>query len=171
MKRLRLGILALTAVMLVPQRALAAPAVVILVRHAEKAAMPADDPDLTIAGRKRADELARVMAAWKAAGGKVRALFATEFKRTQQTLAPLAAATGLPVTQVKAAETAALVKRILAVSSGMVVVAGHNNTVPAVIRALGGPAGITISETEFDRLFALTGAGGSAAVVAMRYGN
>ena len=36
MQRVRLGILALTAAMLAPQLAVSAPAVVILVRHAEK---------------------------------------------------------------------------------------------------------------------------------------
>jgi hypothetical protein len=83
----------------------------------------------------------------------------------------LAAATGVAVTQVKAADTAALVKKILAVNGGVVVVAGHSNTVPGVIQALGGPAGITIDDAEFNRLFVVTGAPGKAVVVAMRYGN
>ncbi|MCX6627434.1 MAG: histidine phosphatase family protein [Candidatus Solibacter sp.] len=170
MKRLRLGILVLTAAMLAPGSAMGAPAVVILVRHAEKEALPADDPGLTPAGKQRAAELARVVATWKAAGATVKALFASDAKRTQQTLAPLATAT-LPVTQVKAADTAALVKKILAVQGGVVVVAGHSNTVPAVIQALGGAAGITIDDAEFSRLFVVTGAGGKAVVVAMRYGN
>jgi len=52
----------------------------------------------------------------------------------------------------------------------IVVVAGHSNTLPGVIQALGGPTGITIDDNEFDRLFALTGAGGSASLVGMRYG-
>jgi hypothetical protein len=53
----------------------------------------------------------------------------------------------------------------------VVVVAGHSNIEPAVIQALGGPAGITIGEAEFDRRFALTGAPGKAAGVALRYDN
>ena len=147
----------------------AAPAVVILVRHAERAGEMGDDPSLTDAGKARAQELARVVAAWKASGGKVQGLFASEKKRTQETLAPLATG-GLKVTVVPATETAALVKKILAVKGGIVVVAGHSNTVPGVIQALGGPTGITIADTEFDRLFALTGAGGHATLVALRYG-
>ena len=147
----------------------AAPAVVILVRHAERAGEMSEDGSLTPAGKQRAEELARVVAAWKAPGGKLLALFASEKKRTQETLAPLAAG-GIKVTVIPADNTAALVKQILAVKGGIVVVAGHSNTVPGVIQALGGPAGITIDDNEFDRLFALTGAGGSASLVGMRYG-
>ena len=147
----------------------AAPAVVILVRHAERAGEMTEDGSLTADGKQRAEELARVVAAWKAPGGKVLALFATEKKRTQETLAPLAVG-GVKVTVVSAADTTALVKKILALKGGVVVVAGHSNTVPGVIQALGGPAGITIEDKEFDRLFALTGAGGHATLVDMRYG-
>jgi hypothetical protein len=170
MQRVRFGILALIAALLAPQWALSAPAVVILVRHAEKSTTPVNDPVLTTAGKQRAVELAHVVATWTAAGASVKALFATEAKRTQLTLAPLAAATGRTVTQVMAVDTAGLVAQILAVNGGVVVVAGHTNTLPAVIQALGGPPGITIAETEFNRLFVVTGAGAHPAMVEMRYG-
>jgi len=147
----------------------AAPAVVLVVRHAEKEAAPADDPGLTTVGKQRAAELALVVQAWSAGGAPVRALFATELKRTQQTLRPLSAATGIAVSQVKAKDTAALVKEIMAVEGGIVVVAGHSNTVPDIVRALGGPAGIVIEDSEFDRLFALTQPGARARVVLLRY--
>jgi phosphohistidine phosphatase SixA len=149
----------------------AAPAVVLLVRHAEKEAAPADDPALTVGGKRRAAELALVVQAWAAGGVPVHALFATELRRTQQTLQPVAAATGVAVSVVSAKDTAALVKRILAVEGGIVVVAGHSNTVPEIVRALGGPAGIVIEDSEFDRLFALTQPGGRARVVVLRYAN
>jgi phosphohistidine phosphatase SixA len=148
----------------------AAPAVVLVVRHAEKEAVPAEDPPLTAVGRQRAAELARVVQAWSAAGAPVRALFASEVKRTQQTLAPLAASTHVKVSVVNAKDIAALVKQVLAVDGGVVVVAGHSNTVPGLIQALGGPPGIVIADAEFDRLFAITGAGSKALVVALRYG-
>ncbi len=150
--------------------AAAAPAVVLVVRHAEKESVPADDPPLTIAGRQRSAELARVVQAWSAAGATVRDLIASEVKRTQQTLQPLSASTGVPVSVVAAKDTAALVKRIMAIDGGIVVVAGHSNTVPAILQALGGPAGIVIADAEFDRLFAVVGAGSGARVVALRYG-
>src|SRR4051812_42706864 len=98
MKPIYLGAIALYLAV----SAFAAPAVVLVVRHAEKAAQPADDPPLTPAGRQRAAELARVVQAWSAAGAPVRALFASEVKRTQQTLEPLTAATGVKVSVVAA---------------------------------------------------------------------
>ena len=68
----------LAAALVSPELGRAAPAVVIVVRHAEKAAAPAEDPPLTAAGKKRAEELVRVVALWRASGAKVTGLFATE---------------------------------------------------------------------------------------------
>jgi len=148
----------------------AAPALVLIVRHAEREAVPADDPPLTAAGRRRAEELVRVVRAWSATGVTVRALFASEVKRTHETLEPLAAAIGMTISTVAAKDTAALLRRILAVDGGIVVVAGHSNTVPAIAQALGGPTGIALADAEFDRLFAVTGVGAHAEVISLRYG-
>ena len=169
---MKLRILAMAAALCLPSIAPAAPAVVLLVRHAEKeASAMTEDVPLTAAGRRRAEELARVVAAWTAAGGKVQALFASEAKRTQQTLAPLAAATHIAVTQVEATDIAGLASKILAVPGGIAVVAGHSNRLPAVIQALGGPAGLVIADTEFDKLFVITGPGSAAKMVLLRYGD
>ena len=52
-----------------------------------------------------------------------------------------------------------------------VVVAGHSNTLPAIIAALGGPAGVEIADDDFDDLFVVTvPCGGDARVVRLRYG-
>src|SRR5262249_39749640 len=120
----------------------AAPNLVILVRHAEKASTPETDPPLSDAGRQRALKLPRILETWTATGARVRALFATELQRTQQTLAPLAACTHVHVTVVKSNNTAELVKKVLAAPAGIVVIAGHSNTVPEIIEALGGPSNI-----------------------------
>jgi hypothetical protein len=37
-------------------------------------------------------------------------------------------------------------------ADGVAVIAGHSNTVPAIIKALGGPE-LTIAENEYDNLF------------------
>jgi phosphohistidine phosphatase SixA len=147
----------------------AAPAVVLVVRHAEKELLPKDDPPLTAAGRERATELARVVEAWTAGGVPLRGVFASEVKRTQETLAPLAASTRIAVSVVAAKDTDGLVKQILAVDGGIVVVAGHSNTLPARLGALGA-AGIMIADSEFDRLFAVTQPGPDARWVELRYG-
>ncbi len=130
---------------------------IFLVRHAERAdTQPgvsptmAADPDLSEAGRARAASLA---AALKDA--KITAIFATEFKRTQQTAAPLAKALGLTVKIVTSKGPGPLVKQLKA-SKGNVLVVGHSNTVPEVIEGLGVATPVTIGDTEFDNLFLVT---------------
>ena len=142
---------------------------VILIRHAEKKIEPENkDPDLSPAGLARAQELVRMFG-----DTGIGAIYATQFKRTQQTVKPLADKLGLPVTQVDAKKTTELVKQIRARNAGQVVfVAGHNNTVPEIIAALGGPQLPIIPETEFDNLYIVTVRGnGSAKLLKMKYGS
>src|SRR5437899_2869495 len=61
------------------------PITVVLVRHAEKAAAPPDDPLLSDSGKRRAQALDAVLAS-----APVTALYASEAVRTQLTLKPLA---------------------------------------------------------------------------------
>ena len=86
---------------------------------------------------------------------KLTAVFATEFKRTQQTAAPTAAAQHVTVTTVKADQTAELVQK-LKTAKGAVLVVGHSNTVPEVMTALGVKPAVTIADDEFDNLFIVT---------------
>jgi broad specificity phosphatase PhoE len=142
---------------------------VILVRHAEKKIEPSNpNPDLTDAGRARAQELVRIL---KDAG--VSAIYATQWGRTQQTVQPLATALSLPVNQVDSGQTARLIEEITTKhSNGVVFVAGHNNTVPAAIAALGGPNYPVIPESEYDNMFVVTITRiGSAKVVKLKYGS
>src|SRR6266480_2416178 len=90
---------------------------VILVRHAEKKIEPQNpDPDLSPAGLTRAQELARMLGA---AG--INAIYATNFKRTQQTVQPLSDRVGVQVTVVDAKQTEELVRRILTNNRGQIV--------------------------------------------------
>lgn len=141
---------------------------VIITRHAEKKIEPNNnDPDLSPAGEARAQEIARLFA-----DAGVNAIYATQYKRTQQTVKPLADKTGVPVTQMIARNTADLLAQIQGQHRGQVIfIAGHNNTVPEIIKALGGPAYPTIPETEYDNLFIVTiYRTGKAKVVKMKYG-
>ena len=126
---------------------------IIFVRHAEKKVEPDNpDPDLSLAGEARAQEIARMFA-----NTGVNAIYATQFKRTQQTVKPLADKLGIPITQVPAKNSAEVVKQIREQHMGKVIfVAGHNNSVPEMIAALGGPKFPIIPETEFDNLYILT---------------
>lgn len=146
------------------------PLTVILVRHAEKEVVPPEnkDPNLSMAGQTRAQELARMFG-----GAGVTSIYATQYKRTQQTVKPLADKLGLSATVVEAQKTPDLVKRLRALKPGEVVfLAGHNNSVPEIIAGLGGPKMPLIPETEYDNLFILTVQGdGSAKLLKMKYGS
>ncbi len=141
---------------------------IILVRHAEKNIEPTNpNPDLSPAGRARAEELVRVL---RNAG--VTAIYATQYGRTQQTVQPLATALGLPVRNVDSGNTAELVRQItLDHRGGVVFLAGHNNTVPEIIKALSGESLPTIPETEYDNMFVVTiYQSGRAKTTRLKYG-
>ena len=147
-----------------------APTTLILVRHAEKLFVPPanKDPDLSLAGQVRAQELARMFS-----DSGIAAIYATQYQRTQQTVKPLAEKLGLTVTKVEAKQTAELVKQIRAHNAGQTIfIAGHNNTVPEIIAAMGGPQFPIIPETEYDNLYILTVySDGPAKLIKMKYGS
>jgi broad specificity phosphatase PhoE len=173
--RLRLGwaalaILGPTATLdrpLAPEPAAVSPITVFLVRHAEKSTDDPRDPTLSEAGRRRAGELARVLS-----DGDVTALFATEYRRTQETLAPLAARIGVPTTIIGAGRPDSLVARLRALPPGSrAVVASHSNLVPAIVARLAGVEVTPLTDADYDRLYVVTLAGnGVATAVVLRYG-
>jgi 2,3-bisphosphoglycerate-dependent phosphoglycerate mutase len=146
------------------------PMTIILVRHAEKKIVPPEnkDPDLSPEGQVRAQELVRMFSE-----SGIAAVYATQYKRTQQTIKPLAEKLGIPVSQVEAKKTSELVKQLRSRNAGQVIfIAGHNNTVPEIIAALGGPQLPIIPETEYDNLYILTvHSDGSAKLLKMKYGS
>ena len=127
----------------------AAEPLIFLVRHAEKAEGGADpkNPELSDAGRTRAQSLARML---RDAG--VTAIFATEYRRTQQTAEEIARASGVQVTIVPAKDTAALVDKLKASGTNALVI-GHSNTVPEIIKTLGVEKPVEIAETDYDNFF------------------
>ena len=141
---------------------------VIVIRHAEKVIDPNNaDPDLSPAGQARAQELVRIFG-----DAGINAIYATQYKRTQQTVKPLADRLGLPVNQVNSKSTAELVTQIRGQHAGQIIfVSGHNSTVPEIVAALGGPTFPTIPESEYDNLYVVTVyRTGKAKVVKMKYG-
>lgn len=145
------------------------PKTVIVVRHAEKATDDPRDPALSEAGEERAVALARLLE-----DAEVSHLYATEFRRTQDTLAPLSVVSGAAVQMVPARDPRALVSAISNLPRGSVaVVAGHSNTVPALVKLLVPERdAFELAESDYDRLYAitLTGERGPAAVLSLRYG-
>ena len=139
-----------------------AQSLVIVVRHAERAdggsmspnAQP--DPSLSAEGEARAKRLATMLA-----DSGVKAIYATEYKRTQETAKPIAERLGLNVQTHKGQDAAGLAA-VLKSQHGkdVVLVVGHSNTMPAIIKALGGPA-VTVPEPEYDAIYFLVPATGT----------
>jgi broad specificity phosphatase PhoE len=137
-------------------RVVQAPTVVIVVRHAEKAAVEGQDPPLSEAGQKRAQRLADL-----AAQAGVSVIYTTQFKRTRDTARPLAERLKITpqtveVTRENAAgHPAALADEIRAKHKGKtVLVVGHSNTAPRVAGALSGQTIPDLDDaTEFDAVF------------------
>lgn len=128
----------------------AAQSTIFIVRHAEKAPSSDKDPDLSEAGRARAELLAKMLK-----DAEITAIYATDFKRTQQTAAPLAKTLGLQAAITPAKDTAALVARLRSLKGNALVV-GHGNTIPDLLQALGIATPINIAETDYDNLFVIT---------------
>ena len=136
--------------------------IAILVRHAERLSS-GNDPGLSAAGKRRALLLAKMFG-----GAGVSAIFTSTFRRTKETAAPLAAKTGL--TPAVIADDIAHARTEILSSGPCVVIVGHSDTVPALVRALGGPSGIVIGAEEFDRMFVVSvAAPGPTSVLQIRY--
>jgi broad specificity phosphatase PhoE len=118
------------------------------------------DPLLSAAGQARAEKLATML---RDAG--IKAIYASEFHRTQDTAKPLAAKLHLDVQTMAAGDTAALVAAIKSThSKDVVLVVGHSNTLPDAIKAFGGPA-VTIRDDEYDAMFVLTPSTGTVTLI------
>jgi broad specificity phosphatase PhoE len=124
----------------------------ILVRHAEKAADDPRDPTLAPEGIRRAERLA-----WSLQRQPVVAVYATPFRRTQATAAPIARDHGIDVVTYDAAESAvdfaARLRRTH--RAGTVVVVGHSNTIPALASVLCECTIGPIAESEYGRRITL----------------
>jgi len=164
MRKLLLSLLLFTAPLAAQQ-----PTTVILVRHAEKAAAPANDPPLTEAGQARAKALAVI-----ARDAGVTAIVTTQFARTRETGAPAAEALHITpdvVTAGGSQHVQDVARVIRSHAGGVVLVVGHSNTIPAIIAALGSPQPPPICDSEYDNLYIVTlPASGSAHVIRARYG-
>jgi broad specificity phosphatase PhoE len=104
-----------------------------LMRHAEKTKDGTHDPTLTAEGRERAQILAS-----KLKGENIRAIYSTDYKRTRQTVAPLAEALNIDLIIYNPNDLDALKEEILQEYKygETVVVVGHSNTTPTLVNLL-----------------------------------
>lgn len=137
-----------------------------IVRHAEKQKVEGEkNPDLTEEGHARAaalkDQLAEV---------KIDAVYSTDYKRTQQTVAPVASSMGLKITSYDPTQHPKDFAETLRSSEYTnILVAGHSNTVPALLGAFGATVD-PIDDGQYGDLFVLTVDGDDIGVSIERFG-
>lgn len=120
-----------------------------LVRHAEKT-KEQNDPGLTDAGRQRAQDLAV-----RLNGIPLSKIYSSDYKRTRDTAAPIAASKNLEVVIYNPRDLEGFSQKLLR-ETGHILVVGHSNTTPNLSEFLGGKSGAPIVEaTEYDRLYIL----------------
>lgn len=107
------------------------------------------DPDLTPQGQRRAALLANWFGRERPA-----AIYVSDYRRTRQTAAPLAARLGLTPIVYDPADTAGLVARVRAGPLPALII-GHSNTVPDVIAALGGTRPAPLVHADFGDIWVI----------------
>ncbi len=144
----------------------------IFVRHAEKALTPIDDPTLSPAGEVRAAELTRQLVDADVVAG-IDAVYSTPYKRTVETVQPVADALGLEVNLYDPDDNEAVLAKILKEHKGKIIlVVGHSNTLPTLIADLGASKLVPpIAELEYDNIYLVSIPWfGKTKTIRLRYG-
>jgi phosphohistidine phosphatase SixA len=102
-----------------------------LVRHAEKAVEGIEDPDLSDKGQARAQRIAAMLK-----DKNVTRLYATPYKRTRQTLQPLAENLDLKILAYDYRDEKSITRMIEDCKGKTSVIAGHSNTIPQLANRL-----------------------------------
>ena len=162
-------IVSVAVLLLAAARAATAEQVIFVVRHAERAdggarSMMANDPPLSAAGEQRAARLASLLAS---AG--IRHIFASEYRRTRQTADPLAKQLGVTAAVRPSRDQDSLVADVRR-ADGNVLIVGHSNTMPDLLRKLGVTDAVTIEDSDYDNLFVVfRDKAGQATLVRLKY--
>lgn len=130
----------------------------VIVRHAEKAPAPANDPVLSDIGIARAGALDRMLGA-----RPIQDVVVSHLQRTRLTAAPFIARTNavVHVVPIGAAGTAAHIQavadtvRAIARSRGQggILVVGHSNTVTQIVAALGASEPPPLCDSQYSQVF------------------
>jgi phosphohistidine phosphatase SixA len=136
---------------------------VILVRHAEKASEPRQDPPLTPQGEARASWLGEVLS-----GAGVEHIYSTDTLRTRSTAGLIAEALGLEVTVVPPRDLEAMAAALRSHRGQVVVSVGHSNTLGPLAERLGAEPMAPIAEDDYEGFFVLTLAEDASAILPLR---
>jgi broad specificity phosphatase PhoE len=164
--RTAVALLCITAVVLLTSCLRPKPHTIVLVRHAERADQ-SKDTLLSPAGEDRAVRLAEALS-----GLGIKSIYVTEYKRTQQTAQPLAQRLGLAPVVHTAKDSAGLVQALRRGSADdTVLVVGHSDTLPELIKQLGVREPIELPATEFHHLYiVVTHPSGAPTLLRLHYG-
>ena len=124
-----------------------------LVRHAEKDLSNPNDknPPLTGQGLTRAQHLAQ-----KLKKENIGAIYSTQFKRTMNTVQPLADQKKLTIKKYYGVDYEALKKMVESDKGKTLVICGHSDNLLPIIKSFGAtPPVDKIADTEYDNLFKL----------------
>jgi len=141
-----------------------------VVRHAEKVLTPANasDPPLTAIGIQRSNNLNTYFGR-----KKPDSIFVTKYLRNQLTAAPTASAAGVTpiiINQSDSNNINVFIKRLNKMHKKIVLVVGHTNTVPLIVKGLCGETVNPIPETDYDNLFIVKGKRNSRKLIKATYG-
>jgi len=140
----------------------------ILIRHAEKdLSQSTNDPDLSAEGKARASRLTEVLKK-----AEIHSIYSTPFKRTQQTVEPLAAAKNLKVNGYQANKMEEIDNMINQQAGSTILLSGHSNTVPQILNYLIGEEKYKVlDDGDYGNIIivSITERGKNAKVVWMRY--
>jgi 2,3-bisphosphoglycerate-dependent phosphoglycerate mutase len=147
--------------------ALAQKTTIWIVRHAEKATTPADDPELSEAGLKRAEDLAKLLKNEKIAG-----IYVTNYNRTRLTAKPTADKFTLVAENYDPSDLKTFASKVFQYYKGHnVLIVGHSNTVIPTLVALGGERPFsTLADDDYDVVFKLTLKNGTTELEIKYYG-
>ena len=146
------------------------PSLVIVVRHAERATEPRDDPGLSAEGVQRAQALAD-----RLAEANVTSIITTELRRTWETALPTARKFGVEprVVATRRDDVPAHVREVVAAVRrlrGVVLVVGHSNTVAGIVAGLSDARPIELCDTSFSNIFVVDPQPAGRAVLQFKYG-
>jgi 2,3-bisphosphoglycerate-dependent phosphoglycerate mutase len=124
---------------------------IILVRHAEKADDGTKNPPLSPAGTQRATKLNTLLA-----DVKIDSLYATPYKRSEQTLETIATTRNLKIVNYNPSDKL-FSEKLLQYKGKTMLVVGHSNTIPELANMLmQSTIYKQLAETEFGKIWILT---------------
>ncbi|WP_181198031.1 histidine phosphatase family protein [Enhygromyxa salina] len=150
----------------------AAEVTVYVVRHAEKQQLPGDamgardkDPPLSREGQLRAMSLTEDIPV-----NELDAVYVTKTKRSEDTASAVVALIGVDPIHYPPRDVEGLVQRLRKRHGQSVLVVGHSNTIPPLLKGLGVEDAVAIPEDQYGDLWVVKLAGGEATLETRSFG-